>query len=169
MKTLLVAGLAALGLAAPLRGQQPPPLKHVSLSHDGSAWVALGGQGRLRGEAWRNFGFGSALDPDDAFLLNRALANADLHLGTNLRLFAEAKSAVLTNRSLPGGRRPIDADDLDLQQAYLELAFPVGTGALAGRVGRQELLFGKQRLVSPLDWSNTRRSFEGVRATLGRP
>jgi len=31
------------------------------------------------------------------------------------------------------------------------------------RLGRQELLFGNQRLISPLDWSNTRRRFDGVR------
>ena len=31
------------------------------------------------------------------------------------------------------------------------------------RVGRQELLFGSQRLISPLDWANTRRTFQGVR------
>lgn len=31
------------------------------------------------------------------------------------------------------------------------------------RIGRQELQFGKQRLISPLDWANTRRSFEGFR------
>ncbi|HEY3394763.1 MAG TPA: alginate export family protein, partial [Lacipirellulaceae bacterium] len=31
------------------------------------------------------------------------------------------------------------------------------------RVGRQELLYGAERLISPLDWANTRRTFEGVK------
>jgi hypothetical protein len=31
------------------------------------------------------------------------------------------------------------------------------------RAGRQELLLGSQRLVSPLDWANTRRTFDGGR------
>ena len=31
------------------------------------------------------------------------------------------------------------------------------------RLGRQELLYGNQRLVSPLDWANTRRTFDGYR------
>src|SRR5205807_2082786 len=31
------------------------------------------------------------------------------------------------------------------------------------RVGRQELLYGSQRLVSTLDWVNTRRTFEGFK------
>jgi hypothetical protein len=29
------------------------------------------------------------------------------------------------------------------------------------RVGRQELLYGSERLISPLDWANTRRTFQG--------
>ena len=33
------------------------------------------------------------------------------------------------------------------------------------RGGRQELLLGAQRLISPLDWANTRRTFDGVRGT----
>lgn len=34
------------------------------------------------------------------------------------------------------------------------------------RGGRQELLFGAQRLVSPLDWSNVRRTFDGASGIL---
>jgi hypothetical protein len=34
------------------------------------------------------------------------------------------------------------------------------------RVGRQELLFGAERLISPLDWGNTRRTFDGARVLM---
>jgi hypothetical protein len=34
------------------------------------------------------------------------------------------------------------------------------------RVGRQDLAYGAQRLISPLDWTNVRRTFEGVRGSL---
>lgn len=37
------------------------------------------------------------------------------------------------------------------------------TDTMTVRVGRQELLYGAQRLVSPLDWANTRRTFQGVK------
>src|SRR6185436_5265999 len=94
----------------------------------------------------------------------RVLISADLRVGARVRLYIEGKSAVLTERTLPGGRRPSDADDADLQNAYLELRIP-GALPLALRAGRQELSFGKQRLVSPLDWANTRRTFEGLRST----
>ena len=36
-------------------------------------------------------------------------------------------------------------------------------GDLWFRVGRQELLYGSERLISPLDWANTRRTFEGFK------
>src|SRR5262249_25549693 len=31
------------------------------------------------------------------------------------------------------------------------------------RIGRQELLYGSQRLISPLDFANTRRTFQGAK------
>jgi hypothetical protein len=37
---------------------------------------------------------------------------------------------------------------------------------LMGRFGRQELQEGVQRLISPLDWSNTRRTFDGAFARI---
>ena len=36
-------------------------------------------------------------------------------------------------------------------------------GLTTWRVGRQELQYGAQRLISPLDWGNTRRTFDGVK------
>src|SRR5207253_9618063 len=81
----------------------------------------------------------------------------------NFRLFAEFLSATSPNRLLPPG--PSDRDPAD----FLNLFVDVRTLTLADnpvwlRVGRQELLYGSQRLVSTLDWANTRRTFEGVKA-----
>lgn len=143
-----------------------PALKRISLLAGGRVWAELGAQNRVRLESWRNFGFGG-LSNDDAYVLNRLLLRADLNLGRRVRAAVEAKSAVLTDRDLPGGRRPVGADDFDLQNAYLELTMPVGGGAaLAVRSGRQALRFGGQRLVSPLDWANTRRTFDAIRGTV---
>jgi len=56
----------------------------------------------------------------------------------------------------------------DLRQAWVQLD-SIGGRALFLRVGRQELAYGDERLVSPLDWSNTGRAWDGVRgwAALG--
>ena len=59
---------------------------------------------------------------------------------------------------------PIDQNKADLLNAFVDVKSPDLDGNPAYvRVGRQELLFGSQRLISPLDWANTRRTFQGVR------
>lgn len=139
-------------------------LKYIPLTGSGAAYLSIGGQFRARGEAVSNFLSSGAADRTDSFGLARALLHADLRTGRYLRLFAEGKHAVAFSRDLPGGKRPLDQDEWELQNAFVDLTYP-GTSAYSftARVGRQELLVGSQRLVSPLDWSNTRRTFEGGR------
>lgn len=157
-----------LALSAPLAAQAP----RLRLSGDGRSYVVFGGQLRERVEGWRGFDFGvpDTSQHDDVFALTRVRLSADLHLGGNLRLFAEGKSASSTNRRLVGGKRLSDVDDPDLHQGYLELSSrPTQRGgATAARIGRQELALGRERLVGALDWSNVRRSFDGISVTRGR-
>ena len=137
------------------------PIKFIPLSDDGNFWLSFGGQVRFRFEGWNNFNFDKEFD--DTFLLTRLRLHTDLHTGKYLRFFAEMKSAFSTDRDLPGGRRTLDVDELALQQAFADIKLPVGeNGKLTLRPGRQMLLYGKQRLVSPLDWSNTMRTWEGI-------
>ncbi len=139
-------------------------IKFVPLNNSGAVFLSVGGQLRLRGESWRNFGFGGPGIRDDSFSLARLRLHADLWLGSRARVFVEAKSALAAGRRLPGGFRTLDVDSLELQNGHLDLRLGEGE-AVTFRLGRQEMQFGKQRLVSPLDWSNTRRSFDGVRVT----
>jgi hypothetical protein len=135
-------------------------LKHIALSDDGSVWVSFGGRADARLESWSDFRFAPV--NDDAFVLSRVFAHGDLHVGKTFRLFVEGKSAQATDRDLPGGRRAIDLDTLDLQQLFVDVDIPVGDGLLRVRPGRQMLQFGAQRLVSPLVWANAMRTFEGL-------
>ncbi len=143
-------------------------LKFIPLNSSGSFYLSVGGQLRLRGESWSDFGFGGPGTRDDSFGLSRFRLHADLWLGPRARIFVEGKSALAAGRRLPGGFRTLDVDSVDLQNAHLDVRVANEATKLTFRVGRQELLFGKQRLVSPLDWSNTRRAFDGVRAIVGR-
>jgi hypothetical protein len=145
------------------------PIKYIPLSESGAYWLSFGAQLRERVELWNNFNFGTPVGEghDDAFLLTRLLFHADLHLTEHVRIFAQVKSAFITDRSLPGGRRKSDVDEIDLQNGFLDLALPEWGGAkLVLRGGRQEMSFGAQRLVSPLDWTNARRTFDGASAIL---
>ncbi len=136
--------------------------KYIPLGEGTESFLSLGGQVRARWEEWNNFNFGP--DNDDGFGLLRIRLHGDLVLGPAVRVFVEGKSSTATDRDLPGGRRTLDVDELDLQNAFVDLAHELKDGKTTLRLGRQELSYGSQRLVSPLDWSNTRRTWDGVRA-----
>ncbi len=141
-------------------------LKYIELGNGGDMWLSFGAQVRERVEAWSDIGFKANNSNDDVFLLSRIRAHADLHLSDTLRVFLEVKSSLASDRNLPGGRRTLDVDELAVQNGFAELSIPdVGDSGVTLRAGRQELLMGKQRLVSPLDWSNTRRTFDGFTAS----
>ncbi len=134
-------------------------------SEESDASVVFDAQFRTRGEDWTGFGFGSGSERDDTFVLGRVMLGADIRLGAHFRSYIQARSSFLTDRDLPGGKRAIDADDFDFQNAFVDVVIPIEeTFNMTVRAGRQEILFGRQRLVSPLDWANTRRTFDGARA-----
>lgn len=145
-------------------------LKHLRLDDDGDVWMSLGGRVDTRAESWDGFGFGATTPGNrDTFLLSRAIAHADLHVGTGVRFWIEAMTAqVLGRDALPGRRRSLDLDTAALYQAFADVRLvggdADGDGALTLRVGRQTFLFGAQRLVSPLPWANTLRTWDGVSA-----
>ena len=141
------------------------PLKFIPLSENNDFWLGFGGQVRFRFEGWNNYNFDNEFD--DGYLLTRLRLHTDIHLGKYFRFFAEMKSAFSTDRDLPGGRRTLDVDELDLQQAFIDIIIPAGeSGELVLRPGRQMLQLGKQRLVSPLDWSNTMRTWQGIQGVI---
>lgn len=142
-------------------------LKYLSLSDSGSVYLSIGGQIRTRAEAVDNFLLQDSPERSDGFGLVRTLLHADLGAGPHVRAFVEGKHAVALGRELPGGRRPLDHDEWEVQNAFVDLACCAAPSVVTARIGRQELLLGSQRLVSPLDWSNTRRTFEGFRLLAG--
>ena len=143
------------------------PIKYIPLNASGDWYLSLGGQARYRYEFYDNNNFGAGPQDDDGFNLGRFLGHADLHLGEHLRGFFQVKSSLEDGRV--GGPRASDADEIDIQQAFIDFKLPLGPLGPAGssvtlRGGRQELLYGAQRLIGPLDWANTRRTFEGGKA-----
>lgn len=99
----------------------------------------------------------------DTYNLWRWRHYADLKMGDSLRFYVEGFHADSFGEDLPV--QAIDENRWDIQNAFFDVEiFETDTkGTHTLRTGRQELLFGRQRLVSPLDWANTRRNFEGFR------
>lgn len=144
------------------------PIKYVPLSSDRDWYLTFGGQARERYDYFNNTNFGAGPQDEDGFRLTRLLAHVDARFGSNFRAYVQIDSSLANDRL--GGPRPGDADDLDLQQAFGDVTLALGDAASAVvRVGRQELIYGAQRLVSPNDWGNVRRSFDGAKVSLSFP
>lgn len=130
-------------------------------------WLSLtvGGQARWRDEWVSAFQLD---DRNDTYGQSRVQLHADLQAGDrkglNGRLFVEMRDAQSYGRDLPGGTRVSDADRTDAQNLFVD----VGHGRSFVRLGRQEVVTNRERLIGVPDWSNTRRGFEGVRAVLVR-
>ena len=135
------------------------PIKNIHLGED---WrLSLGGEMRMRLEAETNKSFGSREPAQDTFFLHRHLLHADLRYRNLFRVFVQGITAFDEDRDLPP--RPTDENKWDLHQAFFDLRFLGENQPWTLRIGRQELRYGNERLVSPLDWVNTRRRFDAVK------
>ena len=123
---------------------------------------SIGGQYRARAHFEQNIRGLGLTGTDDQFLLHRTRIYGDLRLTPRLRVYAEMLDAESNYENF--APRPIEVNRWDMQNLFVDATIGSVNGSdLVARVGRQELLLGDQRLISPLDWANTRRTFEGVR------
>jgi hypothetical protein len=144
------------------------PIKYIPLGSDGSSYLSFGGQARYRFDYFNNRTFGPGINDEDGFHLQRYLVNADAHLGQNFRAFVQLDSSFADGRE--GGPRYGDTDAFDLQQAFVDLKTSDDANPWAFlRLGRQELIYGAQRFISPDDWRNVRRSFDGAKLSVSVP
>lgn len=134
------------------------PLKRVRIGDD---WLFSTG-----GSAWNRYmnEYNSRLGTtNNTYHLSRARIYGDLWFRDDVRLFAEFMGAYSNGHDLPP--LAIDRDRADFQNLFLDIkTINILEKPVYVRVGRQELSFGSQRLVSPPDWANVRRTFQGVRA-----
>ena len=100
---------------------------------------------------------------NNVYNLSRVRAYADLWYKDDFRVYGEFIGAYSVWQDLPA--LAIDETGPDILNLFVDVrAFDLNGKPVYVRVGRQELLLGSQRLVSPLEWANTRRTFQGVRA-----
>ena len=59
-------------------------------------------------------------------------------------------------------------DPFDLRQAYVELGNPAKF-PLVAKVGRQEFIYGDERLIGAFDWNNFSRTFDAVKLRYDAP
>jgi len=110
---------------------------------------------RLRYEVLDGIGFDSRKDDD--FLLMRTRLWMETNLADVLDLKIEGRDARAFGDDFMAQDNPLYEDDVDLLQAYITAHF---TKELGLRVGREMLKFDDERLVGPLLWTNTSRTFD---------
>lgn len=128
----------------------------------GSVELTFGGQYRFRFEHDANRRFGASNPPSQSFYLNRLYVFGDLRLGRRARLFGEFKYAGIIDNELPAALTAHEKPDLQNLFAEIWLRHQERE-KVSLRAGRQELLFGKQRLIGLSDWANSRRTFDAMR------
>lgn len=131
-------------------------LKQIGVGCNGC--LDIGGQFRLRFHHEDGMKGQRFREVTDDFALGRLRLYADYHMNDWFRFYIEGIHAESYDENQPV--RPIDVNSGDLLNAFFDVNLLDSTTV---RVGRQELLYGAQRTVSPLDWANTRRTFEGIK------
>jgi hypothetical protein len=133
-----------------------------SLNEQLPKWLRLSGEYRVRGEAVDGLGFKPF--KDDAYALGRARLNTTFIPASWLKLQFQGQDAEILGRNPVGPDAAPYEDSFDVRQAYVEVG-NVESSKLGLRVGRQEMVFGEQRLIGHLNWVNAARSFDAVRAS----
>lgn len=137
-------------------------IKFRHLAKNKKTYLSFGGDIRYQYQWFKNENWGKSLPDNDGFILTRYLAHADLHAGKSFRVFIQLQSSLANGKEETPS--PVDEDQLDLHQFFIDVAFPLHRSrTLTLRIGRQELLYGSQRLVAVRDGPNNRQSFDAVR------
>ena len=174
MKTWLAFFALSAGCAT-ASAQAPSPPPSTGLVND---WLRtqspvftnwdIGGQVRARFESKQGFAVAGAgpeaVDfakdsPDNNYWLLRETIHLGWQPNSWATLFVEGRDSSSWNDK----RRPEPEQDLmDLRQAWMGLgdpkAFPI-----TAKVGRQELIYGDERLIGTSDWNNLGRVFDAAK------
>src|SRR3989442_540898 len=141
------------------------PLKYIGLGK-ADWYLSLGGETRQRFEIYNNFPFSPLAPSDrDGYYMMRYMLHGDLHMGQNVRVFGQLKSALIFGKDFVTGA---DKDELDVNQLFIDIKTDLGgTGnSFTLRVGRQELHYGMGRLLTIREGPNNRQGWDGARGIL---
>jgi hypothetical protein len=161
-----LASLLLIAQAVLAAEPAPPPAANPLAFADGSVVFGIEDQTRFEYRD-NNFDFNSGMRTatDDSWLLNRARIGLQLKPADWLTFDVQGQDSREIGSSRPDipGRLGAEGDNpFDLRQAYTEIgdakSFPFSL-----KVGRQVLLYGDQRLIGPLEWSNLTRTFDAAK------
>lgn len=123
--------------------------------------VTIGGQLRARMEYRSPLAYTNKtnIEADDDIYLLRTRLSADFSANEKVRVFIQVQDS----RQF-GQETSVASNDnlVDLHQGFADISH-FFYDKLSLRAGRFEMSYGDQRMISPLDWSNTGRAWDGAR------
>jgi len=124
------------------------------------AWLRIRGEFRERMEGFDGLGFNG--DREDLYWLTRVRFNTTVTASTVLSFQAQVQDARVARKTVGPTAAPFQAP-FDLRQGFAD----IGNAAtrFAARLGRQELVYGEQRLVGHVSWLNAARTFDAAKVT----
>lgn len=133
------------------------PIKRI---HLGDNWIlSTGGEVRLR---YNNEVDSRLTGINNRYDLLRTRIYGDAWYQDLFRAYVEVLDARSWNQDLAPAQT--DIDHIDFLDFFVDVKLcQMCDGPVYFRAGRQELLYGSQRLISTLDWVNTRRTFQGFK------
>ncbi|RDC55158.1 hypothetical protein DU508_18585 [Pedobacter chinensis] len=141
-------------------------IKFIPLNSKKDFYATIGGEIRTQYFNVQNESWGDQQVDDDNYLLNRSLLHFDLHYRKNIRLFLQLQSSLAFSRI---DASPVDNNPLDLHQAFIDMNLIRNKeNKLMLSVGRQEMQYGSQRLVSLRERPNNRQAFDGIKITFAK-
>ncbi len=154
MSKILGLGLTVLLLASPaLADDAAVPM----LGNSDGVWGELKLQYRARPELRENGDLDAGSGDTLLFGLQRARIGASLNYQDWVSGFVQvqdARMAGFANSSVAY------TGNTDLHQAWVKIGLP---GSVSLKLGRQQLVYGDQRLVGHLEWANQGRVFEAAK------
>jgi hypothetical protein len=124
------------------------------------AWLRVRAEVRERLEGFDGLGFND--DREDLYWLTRVRLNASVTPSKYLSFQAQVQDARVARKTVGPTAAPFQAP-FDLRQGFADIG--TATSPVAVRVGRQELVYGEQRLLGHVSWLNAARTFDAAKVT----
>ncbi len=151
--------LFALLLQAP--APQDPPAPAPTIVKTDAKQLAVDGQFRFRFEYRDPAGYDTVANvhEDDDLFMTRIRLNFKYAVQDDLDVFVQLQDARTFGEEASVAS---NEKNVDLKQGWIEVRKLLGQ-PLTLKLGRQELAYGDGRVLSPLDWNNITRSFDGAK------
>lgn len=145
------------------------PLDELRFIPFGEAnWANFGGELRYRADSHQQPFFGLRGRDSNSYLQQRVQIHADIHLFDDaLRVFAQLQDTRSWRKAFYS---PNDQSKTEFQQLFVDWNLRTSHNyTLTTRLGRQELVYGNQVLISDRDAPNLRFNLDGARLMLKTP